>query len=134
MEVMTASLKLGLTPLGFRKRLKKIKTSKSVKQLFFTKSQNSFQNWSQKSFFSFRSNCRSNRSEVFCKKGVLRNFEKFTRKYLCQSLFFNKVANKGSLVAASEIEVSSIHWVLKRTWFFIRSFFSKTGRLFRVGN
>ena len=26
------------------------------------------------------------------KKGVLRNFVKFTRKYLCQSLFFNKVA------------------------------------------
>ena len=28
--------------------------------------------------------------EVFCKKGVLRNFVKFTRKHLCQS-FFNKV-------------------------------------------
>ena len=27
-----------------------------------------------------------------CKKGVLRNFAKFTGKYLCQSLFFNKVA------------------------------------------
>ena len=26
------------------------------------------------------------------KKGVLRNFAKFTGKYLCQSLFFNKVA------------------------------------------
>ena len=25
---------------------------------------------------------------VFCKKGVLRNFAKFTGKYLCQSLFF----------------------------------------------
>ena len=30
--------------------------------------------------------------EVFCKKGVLRNFAKFTGKHLCQSLFFNKVA------------------------------------------
>ena len=30
--------------------------------------------------------------EVFCKKGVLRNLAKFTRKHLCQSLFFNKVA------------------------------------------
>ena len=30
--------------------------------------------------------------EVFCKKGVLRNFTKFTGKYLCQRLFFNKVA------------------------------------------
>ena len=30
--------------------------------------------------------------EVFCKKGVLRNFAEFTGKHLCQSLFFNKVA------------------------------------------
>ena len=35
---------------------------------------------------------RSSRPEVFCKKGVLRNFTKFTGKRLCQSLFFNKVA------------------------------------------
>ena len=34
---------------------------------------------------------RSSRSEVFCKKRVLKNFEKFTGKHLCQSLFFNKV-------------------------------------------
>ena len=30
--------------------------------------------------------------EVFYKKGVLKNFTKFTGKHLCQSLFFNKVA------------------------------------------
>ena len=30
--------------------------------------------------------------EVFYKKGVLKNFTKFTGKNLCQSLFFNKVA------------------------------------------
>ena len=35
---------------------------------------------------------RSSRPEVFCKKGVLRNFTKFTGKHLYQSLFFNKVA------------------------------------------
>ena len=29
---------------------------------------------------------------VLLKKGVLRNFAKFTGKHLCQSLFFNKVA------------------------------------------
>ena len=34
---------------------------------------------------------RSSRLEVFCEKGVLRIFAKFTRKHLCQSLFFNKV-------------------------------------------
>ena len=29
---------------------------------------------------------------MFCEKGVLQNFAKFTRKHLLQSLFFNKVA------------------------------------------
>ena len=36
---------------------------------------------------------RSSRPEVFCGKGVLRNFAKFTGKHLCQSLFFNKVVD-----------------------------------------
>ena len=40
----------------------------------------------------FRENTRSSLPEVFCRKGVLRNFAKFTGKQLCQSLFFNKVA------------------------------------------
>ena len=35
---------------------------------------------------------RSSLQEVFYKEGVLRSFAKFTRKHLCQSLFFNKVA------------------------------------------
>ena len=35
---------------------------------------------------------RSSLPDVFCKKGALRNFAKFTGKHLCQSLFFNKVA------------------------------------------
>ena len=35
---------------------------------------------------------RSSCPEVFCKKGALRNFTKFTGKHLCQSLFLNKVA------------------------------------------
>ena len=30
--------------------------------------------------------------DILCKKGVLINFAKFTGKYLCQSLFFNKVS------------------------------------------
>ena len=34
----------------------------------------------------------SSHLEVFCKKGVLRRFTKFTRKHLCQSLLFNRVA------------------------------------------
>ena len=37
-------------------------------------------------------NIRSSHPVVFCEKGLLRNFLKFTGKLLCQSLFFNKVA------------------------------------------
>ena len=36
--------------------------------------------------------CRSSRPKVFYKKGVLRNFAKFTGKHLRESLYFNKVA------------------------------------------
>ena len=35
---------------------------------------------------------RSSHRKCSVKKGFLRNFIKFTRKHLCQSLFFNKVA------------------------------------------
>ena len=42
---------------------------------------------------SVLSHTRSSRQEVFCEKGVLRNFIKFTGKHLCQSLFFNKVVD-----------------------------------------
>ena len=39
--------------------------------------------------------CRSSSPEVFFKKGVLRNFVKFTGKHLCQIFSFNKVAGLG---------------------------------------
>ena len=35
---------------------------------------------------------RSSSLGVFCKTGILENSTKFTGKYLCQSLFFNRVA------------------------------------------
>ena len=35
---------------------------------------------------------RSSCLEVFCRKGILRYFKKFTGKHLCQSLLFNEVA------------------------------------------
>ena len=34
---------------------------------------------------------------MFCKKDVLRNFVKFTGKHLCQSQFFNEVADSRAL-------------------------------------
>ena len=36
---------------------------------------------------------RSNHRRCSVRKGVLRNSAKFTRKQMCQSLIFNKVAN-----------------------------------------
>ena len=36
---------------------------------------------------------RGSHRRCFMKKSVLRNFTKFTGKHLCQSLFFNKVAD-----------------------------------------
>ena len=44
---------------------------------------------------------RSTRQEEFYKKVVLKNFTRFTGKRLCQSLFFNKVADLGGLVGLS---------------------------------
>ena len=35
---------------------------------------------------------RNSSPEVLCKKGVLKDFLKFTGKHLCLTLFFNKVA------------------------------------------
>ena len=46
-------------------------------------------------YFNMTKN-RSSHPEVFCKRVVLRNFAKFTRKHLCQSLFINKVAGPRS--------------------------------------
>ena len=52
---------------------------------------------------------RSSHPEVFCKKGVLRNFAKFTGKPLCQSLFFNKVpSKKGTLAQVFSCEFCEI--------------------------
>ena len=41
---------------------------------------------------------RTSLSEVFCKKGVLKNFAKLTGKLLCRGLLFNKVTG---LIAAT---------------------------------
>ena len=51
---------------------------------------------------SFKSSC----PEVFCKKGVLKNFAKFTGKHLCQSLFFNKVAGPEAWTLAQVFPVN----------------------------
>ena len=44
---------------------------------------------------------KGSRPEVFCKKGILRNFAKFTGKHLCQSLLLIKLQALGFSEAAS---------------------------------
>ena len=56
---------------------------------------------------------RSSRPELFCKKGALKNFAKFTGKHLCKSLFFNK--EKMTLVQV----FSSEFWEISKIPFFI---------------
>ena len=46
--------------------------------------------------------------EVFCKKGVLTDFAKFTGKHLCQSLFLNKVERPGGLKAYNFIKKETL--------------------------
>ena len=57
--------------------------------VFFKLCHDNRENWYCKVRQLFQ-NDGSSRSEVFCRKGVLRNFTKFTRKHLYQSLFFSK--------------------------------------------
>ena len=61
---------------------------------------------------------RSSRPEVFCKKGVLRNFTNFTGKDLCQSLFFNKVA------------VEHLWWLLLNTAILFNQMQTKIKKIF----
>ena len=46
-------------------------------------------------YYNFHFTQKKQSTEVFCKKGILRNFAKFTGKHLCQRLLFNKVASLG---------------------------------------
>ena len=60
---------------------------------------------------------RSSPPEVFCKKDVRRNFTKFTGKYLCQSLFFNKVADlRPATLLKTRSGTSIFLWILWNFW------------------
>ena len=54
---------------------------------------------------------------VFCKKGVLRNFAKFTGKNLCQNLFFNKNCNFTKKETLPRVFSCEFYKISKNTFF-----------------
>ena len=61
---------------------------------------------------------RSSRPEVFCKRGVLRNFAKFTGKHLCQILSFNNLNGTQGKLCFTQFSTRMAAWLLLT--FFIR--------------
>ena len=62
----------------------------------------------------------------FFKKGFRRNFEKFTEKHLCQSLFFNKVAGlRRLLLSSQQLPIYTNQLLKKIKSLFISQFFLK---------
>ena len=62
----------------------------------------------------------SNRPKVFCEKGVLKNFAKFTGKHLFQGLVFNKVPKTCNIIKKEALaQVFSYEFceVFKNTFF-----------------
>ena len=51
---------------------------------------------------------RGSQRRCSVRKGVLRNFAKFTRKHLCQSLFFDKFAGQENLTQVFSCEFCEI--------------------------
>ena len=78
---------------------------------------------------------RSSRPEVLCKEGVLRNFPKFTGKYLCQSLFLIKL----QALACEICEISKNTFSTEHLWWLLlnneaRTFLRRQCDLFVTGS
>ena len=77
--------------------------------------------WDICKFLFFGRFPRSNQRKCSLKKGVLKNFAKFTGNHLCQSLFFNKVEGlrTATLLKKTLAEVFSYEFceILKNTCF-----------------
>ena len=72
---------------------------------------------------------RSSHLQRFCKIGVLKSFAKLTRKHLCMSLFFNKVADFQPATLRTR-NFGTVMWFLRnfqkhRFFFFFFFFFQK---------
>ena len=77
----------------FVKYFRRRTCQKNPKKSFVTIYKESTHRYFSNIFFRWLfKNIRNNHRGCSVKKGVLRNFTKFTGKQLCQSLFFNKVA------------------------------------------
>ena len=75
---------------------------------------------------------RSSRPEVFCAKGVLTNFAKFTGKHLCQSLLYNKLADlRPATFTARKTIFPGISWKAQKDQvnIFPSTFWLKKGRI-----
>ena len=89
----------------------------------------------------------SSRPEVFCKKGVLIAFTKFTGKHLCQSYFINKVAGLSEacnfikketlaqVFSCEFCEISKNTFFIEHLWWLLLSYYNKRDNwLWNVGN
>ena len=54
--------------------------------------------------------------EVFFKKGILKNFMKFTGKHLCQGLFFYKVALEFTKFLRPPLFIEHLRWLLPKNF------------------
>ena len=64
------------------------------------------------------SSYRGSRPDVFCKKGVLRNFTKFTGKHLCRSLFFKK-ETLAQVFSCEFCEISKNAFFTEHVWWLL---------------
>ena len=69
--------------------------------------------------FRLNASYGSSRAEVFCKKGVPRNFTKFAGKHMCQNLFFNKAETCNFIKNETLVQVFSCEFceISKNTYF-----------------
>ena len=64
--------------------------------------------------FACNMNFRSSHQSCSVRKGVLRNFGKFTGKHLCQSLIFNKAADLGPATLSKRGSCTDVFlWILQ---------------------
>ena len=59
---------------------------------------------------------KSNRQEVFCKKGLLRNFAKLTGKHLCQACNFIKTETLAQVFSCEFSEISKSTFFKEYIW------------------